>query len=180
MKRLGIALLATFAILLSSCGSKSYELSGKEPDFTARVVEEKNADGKTVPYFALNDYRLAFDSKKAAVKYFDDFKKNYEAAQKDETGGSFIISQMDGLELHTVRTAGGICYVDLDADPNYAETGPAYSSMGTNELLDEYEKICWNALSVMTELSNRKLNSRQEQRLLQMAEQFASEFEGEF
>ena len=183
MKKFGIVFLAICAFLLCSCGGKkSYELSGENPKFTAGIVEEKNPDGKKVFYFFLNDYRLALDGKKSAVAYFNQFKTNYKSAEKDEgegMGGRIVMLELEKLEMHTVRKVDDIRYASLESDGNYAEPEPFYSSMKTNELLDEYEKVAREMLSVMRELSSRKLNSRQEKRLMQMAEQLGKEFESE-
>ena len=184
MKKFGITLLAVCAFLFASCGGKSSPaLSGENPHFTASVSEEKDANGKTAYCFALNDYRLVFDSKKSAVAYFNKFKANYEKAEKDEgegMGGRIVMYELENLELHTFRKAGGACYASLESEPNFAVPESSYSNMNTNELLDEYEKLARETLSVMSELSGRKLNSRQEKRIVQIAEQLASEFDSEF
>ena len=181
MKRFGFLLLAVVASLaVTSCGNgKKYSISGEQPDFTASVVEEKDENGKMTPYFALNDYRLAFDSKKDAVKYFNDFKKEYESKEKEETGGYlFVSSWMEGFSLHVVKVRDGIRYVDFDADPNYAVGQDLrYSDMSTDALLDEYEQKCGELLFVMAELSERKLSSKQEKRLMQIAERIAEVFD---
>lgn len=53
---------------------------------------------------------------------------------------------------------------------------PRYSEMSTDALLDEYEQKCGELLFVMAELSDRKLSSRQERRLVQIAENLADAF----
>ncbi|WP_407434352.1 hypothetical protein [Treponema sp.] len=184
MKKNGIILLIISAILFSSCtNKKSYTFSGENPHFSASITEEKSADGKTAYSFALNNYRLIFDSKKAAVNYFNDFKSNYEKTEKDEgegMGGRIVMYEIENLELHTFSKAGNICYASLESEPNFTVPDSIYTNMNTNELLNEYEKLAHDTLSVMSELSNRKLNSRQEKCLMQIAEQLAEEFESEF
>lgn len=184
MKKIEFVLLAALvAFSALGCKGKSYAFEGENPHFTASVVEEKNESGKKTAYFALNEYRLAFDSKKTAVAYFNAFKKEFEDEEKtvgEGMGGRIVINKMEQFDLFTVRNAGGIRYVNLDSEPNYAETGSSYSSMSVNELLDLYETESRAVLSVMTELSSRKLNSKQEKRLYQIAESLAGEFDSEF
>lgn len=180
MKRFGFLLLAVVAALaVTACGNgKKYSISGEQPDFTASVVEEKDENGKMTPYFALNDYRLAFDSKKDAVKYFNDFKKEYESKEKDGEGGSHIISWMEGFSLHVVKVRDDIRYVDFDADPNYAVGQDLrYSDTSTDALLDEYEQKCGELFLILAELSERKLSSRQERRFTEIVERIAEVFD---
>lgn len=181
MKRFGFLLLAVVAALaVTACGNdKNYSISDKDVEFTASVVEEKDENGKMTPYFALNDYRLAFNSKKDAVKYFNDFKKEYESKAKEETGGYlFVSSLMEGFDLHVVKVRDDIRYVDFEADPNYAVGQESrYSDMSTDALLDEYEQKCGELLFVMAELSERKLSSKQEKRLMQIVERIAEIFD---
>lgn len=180
MKRFGFLLLAVVAAFaVTACGNgKKYSMSGEEPRFTASVVEEKSENGKMTPYFALNNYRLAFDSKKAAVEYFNDFKKQYENNEGDGAKAMFVISWMDNLEFHVVSERDGILYVSMESEPNLAVAQESrYSEMSTDALLDEYEQKCGELLLVMAELSDRKLSSRQERRLMQIAENLADAFD---
>ena len=180
MKRFGFLLLAVVAALaVTACGNgKTYSISGEEPDFTASVVEEKDENGKMTPYFALNDYRLAFDSKKDAVKYFNDFKKDYESKAKEEMDGYFVSSLMEVFSLQVVKVRDGIHYVDFEADPNYAVGQDLrYSDTSTDALLDEYEQKCYDMFLILAELSERKLSSRQEKRFMEIVERIAEVFD---
>ena len=177
MKRFGFLLLAVVAALaVTACGKgKKYSISGERPEFTASVVEEEDENGKMTPCFALNDYRIAFDSKKEAVKYFKNFKKEFKSNKKksDIAPFLFIGSLLDDFDSHIVKVRDGLRYVNMKATPNDLR----YSDMSTDALLDEYEQKCGELLFVMAELSERKLSSRQEKRLMQIVERIAEIFD---
>lgn len=180
MKRFRFLLFAVVAVFaMTACGNgKKYSISGEEPRFTASVVEEKNESGKMTAYFALNDYRLAFDSKKEAIEYFNDFKKQYESNEGDGTKAVFVISWMDNFDFHVVSVRDGIRYVSMESEPNLAVAQESrYSTMSVDALLDEYEQKCGDLLFVMAELSDRKLSSRQERRLMQIVENLVDAFD---
>lgn len=180
MKRIGFVLLAALvAFSTLGCKGKSYVLSGTEPQFTASVTEEKDADGKKVAYFALNDYRVAFGSKKDAIAYFEQFKKRYDDAEA-ESRPSIINGELEGFGLHVVKNVGDIWYVDLNTEPHYAEAGVSYSSMSTDELLDEYEHKTREFMSLMSELSERSFTTKQERRFERILEDLADEFDDWF
>lgn len=183
MKRFGFLLLAAVAVFaVTACGNgKKYSISGEEPKFTASIVEEKDENGKTKPHFALNDYRLPFDSKKAAIEYFNNFKKEYESKESDGERAVFVISWMDNFDFHVASVRDGIRYVNLESEPNLAVAQESYySTMSVDALLDEYEQKCVDMLLVMAELSDRKMSSRQERRLMQIVENLADAFDEDF
>ena len=84
---------------------------------------------------------------------------------------------MQNLDLHTVREVGGIRYVNLEGDPNYADVDePSYASMSTDDLLAEYENTGYTVMLVIQELSSRNLTPQQERRVNQIAENLANMF----
>ena len=188
------ALLILASVLaLTACGKKksdakksvsspdeNYSFSGKNPDFTASVVEEKDADGNLVAYFVLNNYKVEFKTKDEAIAHFNELKKSWETAEAEDgegMGALSIMYEMEKLDLHTVREVGGIRYVNLEGAPNYADVDePSYASMSTDDLLAEYENTSYTAMFVLRELSNRKLTPQQERKLNQVAESLANIF----
>lgn len=186
-------LIMAMLMTATSCGKKNvdakksvsspdenYSFSGKDPEFTASVVEEKDADGNLVAYFVLNNYKVEFKTKDEAIAHFNGLKNNWEDVEKEDgegMGASVIMMEMENLDLHTVREAGGIRYVNLEGDPNYADVDePSYASMSTDDLLAEYENTSYTAMFVLRELSNRKLTPQQERRVNQIAENLANMF----
>lgn len=186
-------LIMAMLMTATSCGKKNvdakksvsspdenYSFSGKNPDFTASVVEEKDADGNLVAYFVLNNYKVEFKTKDEAIAHFNELKKSWETAEAEDgegMGALSIMYEMENLDLHTVREAGGIRYVNLEGAPNYADVdGPSYASMSTDDLLAEYENTSYTAMFVLRELSNRKLTPQQERKLNQVAESLANIF----
>ncbi len=188
------ALLILASVLaLTACGKKNvdakksvsspdenYSFSGKNPDFTASVVEEKDADGNLVAYFVLNNYKVEFKTKDEAIAHFNELKKSWETAEAEDgegMGALSIMYEMENLDLHTVREVGGIRYVNLEGAPNYADVDePSYASMSTDDLLAEYENTSYTAMLVIQELSCRKLTPQQERTLNQVAESLANIF----
>lgn len=164
----------------ASSGEENYSFSGKNPDFTASVVEEKDADGNLVAYFVLNNYKVEFKTKDEAIAHFNELKKSWETAEAEDgegMGALSIMYEMEKLDLHTVREVGGIRYVNLEGDPNYADVdGPSYASMSTDDLLAEYENTGYTAMLVIQELSSRNLTPQQERRVNQIAENLANMF----
>lgn len=189
-----VGLIIASVLALTACGNKkteiekksssvlgNYSFSGKEPDFTASVVEEKDADGNLVTYFVLNNYKVEFNTKDEAIAHFNELKKNWETAEKEDgegMGGFFIMQEMENLDLHTIREANGIRYVSLEGNkPNYADLDePSFSSMSTDDLLAEYENTSYTVMLVLRELSSRKLTPQQEGKLNQVAEDLANMF----
>ena len=186
-------LIMAMLMTATSCGKKNvdakksvsspdenYSFSGKNPDFTASVVEEKDADGNLVAYFVLNNYKVEFKTKDEAIAHFNELKKSWETAEAEDgegMGALSIMYEMEKLDLHTVREVGGIRYVNLEGDPNYADVDePSYASMSTDDLLAEYENTSYTAMFVLRELSNRKLTPQQERKLNQVAESLANIF----
>lgn len=188
------ALLILASVLaLTACGKKNvdakksvsspdanYSFSGKDPDFTASVVEEKDADGNLVAYFVLNNYKVEFKTKDEAIAHFNELKKSWETAEAENgegMGALSIMYEMEKLDLHTVREVGGIRYVNLEGAPNYADVDePSYASMSTDDLLAEYENTSYTAMLVIQELSSRNLTPQQERKLNQVAESLAKIF----
>ncbi|MBR6154479.1 MAG: hypothetical protein IKQ43_08605 [Treponema sp.] len=186
-------LIMAMLMTATSCGKKNvdakksvsspdenYSFSGKNPDFTASVVEEKDADGNLVSYFVLNNYKVEFKTKDEAIAHFNELKKSWETAEAEDgegMGALSIMYEMENLDLHTVREAGGIRYVNLEGAPNYADVdGPSYASMSTDDLLAEYENTGYTAMLVIQELSSRNLTPQQERRVNQIAENLANMF----
>lgn len=185
MKRLFLLILIVCSLVFSSCGKKGnvqkksasstegkYSISGKEPDFTAKVVE--------VPYFVLNNYRVEFDSKEEAIAYFKEFKKDIDAYQKQlksikdpedaySAGMSPVFSYLDNLELHTVGKAGETRYVNLEGDPNYAD--PDYT-MSVDDMLNQLDKKIDDLISLCYLLDDEDLTKKQERRLEQILSKF--------
>ena len=186
-------LIMAMLMTATSCGKKNvdakksvsspdenYSFSGKNPDFTASVVEEKDADGNLVSYFVLNNYKVEFKTKDEAIAHFNELKKSWETAEAEDgegMGALSIMYEMEKLDLHTVREVGGIRYVNLEGAPNYADVdGPSYASMSTDDLLAEYENTGYTAMLVIQELSSRNLTPQQERRVNQIAENLANMF----
>ena len=186
-------LIMAMLMTATSCGKKNvdakksvsspdenYSFSGKHPEFTASVVEEKDADGNLVSYFVLNNYKVEFKTKDEAIAHFNELKKSWETAEAEDgegMGALSIMYEMEKLDLHTVREVGGIRYVNLEGAPNYADVdGPSYASMSTDDLLAEYENTGYTAMLVIQELSSRNLTPQQERRVNQIAENLANMF----
>jgi len=186
-------LIMAMLMTATSCGKKNvdakksasspdenYSFSGKNPEFTASVVEEKDADGNLVAYFVLNNYKVEFKTKDEAIAHFNELKKSWETAEAEDgegMGALSIMYEMEKLDLHTVREVGGIRYVNLEGDPNYADVDePSYASMSTDDLLAEYENTSYTAMLVIQELSSRNLTPQQERRVNQIAENLANMF----
>lgn len=186
-------LIMAMLMTATSCGKKNvdakksvsspdenYSFSGKDPDFTASVVEEKDADGNLVAYFVLNNYKVEFKTKDEAIAHFNELKKSWETAEAEDgegMGALSIMYEMENLDLHTVREVGGIRYVNLEGNPNYADVDePSFSSMSTDDLLTEYENTGYTVMLVIQELSSRNLTPQQERRVNQIAENLANMF----
>ena len=170
-----VSLIAT----LISCGSgKEFSYSNSEDaSGTFRVIEVADKTGKSTPYLELqtgsNTYRVLFKTEKEATNYFNTIKKEYGAKEKESEGSGMltIFSYMDNFDLH-VSGKKEILYVDLNKEPNYAETG----GRNADDLIDEYERLANDFVYLMNELSEADLTKKQERRLIQLAKSLAATF----
>lgn len=168
------ALLLALPFLFVSCAKSQSQISGG--NFIACIGEGIGPDGTVTSFFELNlkggkrMYRVPFADRKAAQAFFDDFKKSYLDEEKtgEGMGGRIAMSYVERFDLQTV---GGQEYisVDLDAEPNFAMPGETVSA---DYLIDRFGQIVGDFLQVGTELMSCDLTTAQEERVLEIIDDF--------
>lgn len=166
------ALLLVLPFLFVSCAKAQSQMSGE--NFIACVGEGIGPDGTMASFFELKAgkhiYRVPFADRKAAQAFFDGFKTSYLDEEKTGKGmgGRIVMSYVERFGLQTV---GGQEYisVDLNAEPNFAMPGETVSA---DYLIDRFGQIVGDFLQVGTELMSCDLTEAQEERVLEIIDDF--------